>query len=295
LRAVITGSTGFIGAHLVKSLRSQGWEVVTVSRTGGEALGGDHFQLPVTDSQVRSIIRQGDVVVHLAALGNDGASFNDPYEYGAVNAFGTLNVLEACRVHGAAFVLASTQRVYAPAEEPLTESSRLDPKSPYGFSKMVAETWTKMYSDLYGVPAVVLRLFSVYGPGQLISAGTSGVVSIFAHRALANEDMTVHGGQVRDFTYIGDAVAGIEAAMQTERGWGNTYNIASGVAISLTELAGLVKEAAGSSSEVVVQGDYPDQSRYIADISRARTDLGYDPKVSIAEGVRRYIDWLRQR
>jgi len=296
VRIVVTGSRGFIGANLVQSLCTLGREVVTVSRKP-QLHGGvrSHHCLSVTDSGFARILNEGDIVVHLAALGNDGASFADPVRYGESNASGTLNVLEACRRRGARFVFTSTQRVYASSNEPINESSPVGPQSPYGYSKFVAETWTRMYSELYQVPSVILRLFSVYGPGQVIEEGTSGVVSIFAHRTLSGEDMVVHGGQVRDFLYIDDAVAAIELAMDSDASWGSTYNIGSGVGTSLVDLARIIKEKSGSESKIAVDEDYPDQSQYLADISKAQNEIGYSPKVEIADGVSKYLEWLRSR
>lgn len=297
MRAVITGGTGFIGSHLARSLSASGWEVVTVSRHAPveQLQGVEHHDLTVGDRGVWELIGHGDVVVHLAALGSDGISFEQPFEYGKTNAQGTLNVLEACRLAGARFVLASTQRVYAPRREPLDEDSALDPKSPYAYSKLVAETWVRMYAQLYQLPAVILRIFSVYGPGQLIKSGTSGVVSIFAQRVLAGEDLIVHGGQIRDFTYVADVTGAIESAMISECEPGSVFNIGSGVATSLADLAVVVKEAAGATSSIVIDEDYPDQSCYVAEIGKARRELGYSPRFGLREGLTNYMEWLSQK
>lgn len=297
MRAVVTGGTGFIGQHLVRSLQESGWGLVTIARhpADRELPGAEQHAVLVDDERIREIIGPGDVVVHLAARGSDGLSFTEPYEYGKINAFGTLNVLEACRLAGARFVLASTQRVYASKREPLDEDSALDPRSPYAYSKLVAETWTRMYAELYQLPAVILRIFSVYGPGQLITSGTSGVVSIFAQRVLAGEELIVHGRQTRDFTYVADAVSAIESVMRVECRAGSIYNIGSGVATSLADLAVAVKEVAGSNSGIVIDEEYPDQSCYVADIGKARRELGYSPQFSLKEGLAKYMEWFSGR
>lgn len=296
MRAVITGGTGFIGSWLAGSLLAEGWEVATVARgSGGERLGVEHYAVSVEDTAVRGAIRPGDVVVHLAALGSDGLSFSDPFSYGRTNAFGTLNVLEGCRLAGARFVLVSTQRVYASHPGPLDEDSALDPQSPYGYSKVAAETWARMYGRLCGVPVVILRVFSAYGPGQLVESGTSGVVSIFTRRALAGEELIVHGCQYRDFVYVSDVAKGIRAAMTAEAGSSPVYNIGSGVKTSLGELALAVKQAAGSRSRIVSDLEHPDRSCYVADIQKARRELGYEPQVALMEGLGRYIKWLAGR
>src|SRR5262249_53302667 len=145
-----------------------------------------------------------------------------------LNALGTLNALEGARLGGGHLILASTQRVYHRSEFPMYEEHPINPTDPYAVSKLVAEQWCRMYSDQLSVPTTVVRLFSVYGPGQ-VGQGNSGVVSIFLARARRGEPLAVHAEQERDLTWVGDVALGIRlAAERPPEGdyRGRVYNIA---------------------------------------------------------------------
>ena len=150
-------------------------------------------------------------------MGDVQDSFRRPFEYNRLNALGTLNVLEGARRTGGHVILASTQRVYRTTRGPIREDAALAPADPYAVSKLVAERWCQMYSEQLGVPTTVVRLFSVYGPGQ-VGQGTSGVVSIFLGRALRNEPLEVHAEQRRDLTEVGDVARGIRLVIETRPG-----------------------------------------------------------------------------
>src|SRR5262249_14970263 len=137
-------------------------------------------------------------IVHLAGRGDVGESRRDPAGYAELNATGALHALEAARAAGAMFILASSQRVYPLGPGLCREDDALEPDSPYGYAKWVAEVWCRMFSRQFGLTTRVLRFFSVYGPGQRAHGG-SGVVSIFAYAALAGRTLTVQSGGKRDF------------------------------------------------------------------------------------------------
>ena len=227
-------------------------------------------------------------------LADVSCSFQEPLAYTRVHSEGTLNMLEAARESGALLVLASSQRVSRPSGQSLGEDVPPEPADPYGYSKLVAEEWVQMYGRLLGVRASVVRLFSVYGPGQRLVAGTSGVLAILARRALAGQQLVVQRGVQRDFTYIADAVRGMELVMGSPGAVGRTYNLATGVGTSLEELARLVKEATGSRSPVEVQEAPATEGSYVADVGRARRELGYSPQVDLRQGLSYYVEWLRQ-
>jgi UDP-glucose 4-epimerase len=208
-----------------------------------------------------------------------------------VNAAGTLNVLEGARQGGGRVVLASTQRVYERSAVPLREDAPLAADNPYGVSKRVAEQWLSMYHDLYGVPTVALRGFSIYGPGQVIQAGTSGVLSILARRGLAGLPLEVDAGTLRDFVHVADAAAAFCLALTRPGAVGGVFNLGSGVATSLVELAERVRDETGGCSSLSVRGESP-AGGYVADLTRARQDLGYSPTISLADGLEDYVAWL---
>ena len=294
MRVLVTGASGFIGRHVVAELGAAGHEVATLHRGDGLA-GVPHTPGDVLSESARAAVGRVEAIVHLAGQGDVQDSFRRPFEYNRLNALGTLNVLEGARGTGAHVVLASTQRVYRPAREPLPENAPLAPADPYAVSKLVAERWCQMYAEQLGVPTTVVRLFSVYGPGQ-VGQGTSGIVSIFLGRALRGEPLEVHVFQRRDLTYVADVARGIRLAI--ERGpalpAARVYNVATGVGTSFEELARLVCRVVESPSTVLLSERAPDgvgPGDLVANVGRARSELGYVSTVGLEEGVRRMAAW----
>jgi UDP-glucose 4-epimerase len=220
MQILVTGGSGFIGRHVVAELLAASHEVTTLHR--GEALtesgAGNpaprHLQLDVRSDEARAAAGRVDAIVHLAGRGDVQASYQDPREYNQLNAVGTLNILEGARTSKAHVIVASTQRVYQRAEQSISEDAPLAPTDPYAYSKLVAEQWCRMYAEQLDTPTTVVRLFSVYGPGQ-VGQGTSGVVSIFLDRARRGEPLTVHADQQRDLTWVGDVARGIRLALES--------------------------------------------------------------------------------
>ncbi len=302
-RIAVTGGTGFIWRHLVATLAGRGHEVTVVARRGAAVPGAARvIEADVADRGVAAALAGAGAIVHLAGLADASLSARDPVGYTTVNALGTLNVLEAARAGGAraGVVFASSQRVYEPWHGPLGEDSPTGPTTVYGWGKLAAEGFVQMYARLYGVPTVTLRLFTVYGPGQRVTGGVSGVVAIFGERALAGRELLVHGRHLRDFVYVTDVVAAVERALARLRDpavAGRVYNIGTGVATALDDLARLVRArvvAAGGPEapvRVAEPGERPEHA--VATIARARRELGYAPAVVLEDGVERYLAWLR--
>jgi UDP-glucose 4-epimerase len=294
MRLLVTGATGFIGIHTVAALAAEGHDVVSSSRAGvGPAGSSRHVAHDVGSAVPFPEVGRLDAIIHLAGNGNVVDARRDPRAIAQINAQGTLNMLCVAREHHARFVLASSQRVYRPRPGFITEADPPDPSEPYGYTKRAAELYVELAARCFGVPAAILRLFTVYGPGQVISSGISGVVAILGQRALQGEPMIVMAQQRKDFVEVSDVVTSLGLAVRGAATPPPTYNIGTGQPTSVLELAQTVKAVTGTSSPIVEEyseGVVPDQ---VADIARARRELGFTPRVSLEEGLERYVAWLR--
>ena len=294
MKVLVTGATGLIGRHTVAQLAGSGYVVRTFQRT---AVGGVESAIGDVRTDRQSLCeaaRGCGAIVHLAGRGDVGESRRDPVGYAELNAMGALNAVDAARFASAIFVLASSQRVYRLQPTPCREDDTLEPDSPYGYAKWVAELWSRMASENYGVPVRVLRFFSVYGPGQQANGG-SGVVSIFAAAALSNKALMVQSEGRRDFTDARDVARGIELAIQhAQRHAGNrVYNVATGVGTSFQTLAETIVELSGSQSEIKSAINEPAGRDLVAEVSRARNDMGFQACITLRDGLEQYLQWLR--
>ncbi len=288
MRVLLTGGTGFIGRHAYRTLTQAGHEVIRLARKGADL-----------NTEVRSLSPDSaprvDAIVHLAGLADAGVSGTDAYAFMYSNAIGTMRILEVARRQRCRMIIASSMRVYRPSTRPLVErDSPTEPVEVYGVSKLAAEHWGRVYSEAYGQQVSVLRLFSVYGPGQIPRASGSGVVSIFARRAMAGEPLVVYCRQARDFVHVDDVSRSIALALETEReGW-RVYNIATGVPTTVETLARIVAGTAGNSPSIDLSLAGRPGDSYLADVSRAKHELGYVAQIELREGIKSYLEWLKR-
>lgn len=279
-RVLVTGATGFIGRHLVDYLAQRGVTVRTLSRRLQS--GTEHVSADVIED-FSDLAAGCDCIVHLAGLPDVSASFDRPVEFAQVNVLGTLNALEAARRHNAAFVLASSQRVYRPAVRPLSEDAVLAPVDPYGQTKVQAEQWTELYAQLHGIPATILRLFSVYGPGQ--TAGkASGVVSILMANAREGQPLRVRARQLRDFVDVRDVVRAIDLAIRQRPERCAVYNVGTGRPTPIAELGEMVRGIVQKSVPIIVDLT-PGAESYVADTHRAAADLQFEAEIELFDGL----------
>lgn len=294
MRVLVTGTTGFIGPHAVAAMAKAGHEIVSSSRAlSGPPTAALHVTYDFAAQSQFPNVGHVDAVVHLAGDGNVQRAMAEPERIVQINAQGTVRALEVARRNDAPFVLASTQRVYEPRPEPLSEDSPRQPTDPYGYSKLAAELFVEMAGRVFGVRGAILRFFTVYGPGQLITSGTSGVVAILGQRAVAGKPMVVLGRQRKDLVEVSDAVDGIVLALEHPSQPPRPYNIATGVPTSVLDLARAIRGVTGGDCEIVEDYSEGNPGDLVADIARAHDELGYEPRVGLEEGLRRYVDWLR--
>jgi UDP-glucose 4-epimerase len=306
-RILVTGAAGFIGSHVAQALLDRGHSVRTIDNfsTGSRAnLAAIAGEVELIEGDIRSYERAHtaargmDVVIHLAALPSVPRSIQDPLTTNAVNVTGTLNVALASRDAGVRrVVFASSSSVYG-RNEALPKSEDLVPMpiSPYGVSKLAAEQYLMGFSAVYGIEAAALRYFNVFGPRQDPSSQYSGVIPKFLTRALVGEPLVVFGDgtQSRDFTYVDNVVAATCAAAAVPLGDGSLVcNIGCGARHTLDDLAAAVLRVTGSGSRVEYGPPrVGDVLHSYADVARAREELGYDPLVSLDEGLGRTLEWL---
>jgi nucleoside-diphosphate-sugar epimerase len=303
--ALVTGGGGFIGSHLVDRLQREGYEVRVLDNF---ATGRRENLLPFPDvdlvegdiqsyERVHRAVRGCELVFHLAALPSVPRSIQDPLTSHASNVTGTLNVLLAARDEEARRVIyASSSSVYgANRELPKREEMPAIPIAPYGAAKLAAENYCRAFTEVYGLEAVSLRYFNVFGPGQDPLSQYAAVIPRFVTAFGQDRAPTVYGDgeQSRDFTYVEDAVEANLLAAAAAGVAGETFNIAGGRRITLNELLDEIRQQTGKELEAIYAEGRPGDVRHsLADISKAREKLGYEPATNFSTGLERTIEYL---
>ncbi len=304
---LVTGGAGFIGSHVVERLVELGHVVrvldnfSTGRRENLEAADGRHdlLEADVRDiAAVREAVRGVTVVFHQAALASVPRSVDDPVTTNEVNAGGTLNVLMASREAGVRRVVyASSSSVYGDTPElPKREDMRPRPESPYAVSKLTAEHYCRVFSDLYGLECVSLRYFNVFGPRQVPDSQYAAVIPLFVTSLLGGTPPAVHGDgeQSRDFTYVANVVDANIAAATNPGAIGEVINIACGSSFTINELFRMLRDLTGASVEPRHVDPRPGDVRHsCADVTKAGRLLGFTSRVSFEDGLERTVAWFR--
>ena len=313
---LVTGGAGFIGSELIRQLAVRGDRVVIVDNlvngkreNVADVLSSDVLLMQTDIRDIDGLmpaLRSSRVVYHLACLGVRH-SVHSPQENHDVNATATLRLLAAARqAEVPRFVYVSSSEIYGnvrPASsfraEQMNEDHPAFPCTVYGGSKLAGESYARAYFRTYGYPTVVVRPFNTYGPRSHHEGDSGEVIPKFLLRCLAGRPMIVFGDgtQSRDFTYVSDTARGILLAGEHPLAVGETINLGSGLEVTINELAAHVAAAAGRP-DAVIQHDQPrpgDVNRLVADVTRARTLLGYEPQVSLATGLQRLLEWYRDQ
>ena len=320
-RILLTGAAGFIGSHLAERLCARGHAVVgldnfdpfyprAVKQRNLEGLRA-RAAFTLVEGDLRSTVDLAraldpaagrvDVVVHLAALAGIRQSLAEPERFFDVNVMGTLRLVEAARAAGIArFVFASSSSVYgADSPLPFREDAPCGrPQSPYAASKRAAELVLSSAQHMHGTAVTTLRFFTVYGPRQRPDLA----LHKFADRIAAGQplELSGDGSSERDYTYIDDIVTGVVAAIDQQLRdplpRHRTYNLGGNQATPLIQLVELLGAALGQAPQLVYLPERPeDLPRTLADISRARVELGYQPSVALGDGIARFVTWWRDR
>ncbi len=304
----MTGGAGFIGSHLVDALVRRGDRVRVLDNllTGTrDNLRGvlDRVEFIRADIRnepaLRRALRGVQVVYHQAALGSVPQSVEDPVGYHEVNATGTLTLLRLAREAGVRRVVyASSSSVYGDSKQlPQREDHPPRPQSPYAVSKLAGEFYAAMFTRLYGLEAVGLRYFNVFGPRQSLQNRYAVVIPRFITCLLRGRHPPVHGNgrHTRDFTYVGDVVRANLLAAAARGAAGQVFNVAGGAGHSVLDLARRLNRLMGLRvAPTFGPARLGDILHSRADLSRARRILGYRPQVSFEDGLRRTIVWFSE-
>ncbi|MFB6362110.1 MAG: GDP-mannose 4,6-dehydratase [Halobacteriales archaeon] len=312
---LVTGGAGFIGSHLSQALLEAGHAVTVIDNLDpyyevgikernvdySRGIGGDRYRFVegsiTNEAQLRSLFadRSFDMVYHEAAQAGVRTSVENPQKPHAINTTALLTLLQLADEHGVErFVNASSSSVYGvPKALPYDEAHPTEPQSPYAVTKLAAEHYARVWNDLYGLPTVNLRYFTVYGPRMRPNMA----ITNFTSRCLNGEPPVIYGDgqQTRDFTYIDDVVDANLSLLETDVADGETLNIGSTDNLTIQALAEYIIEETGADVDPVFDSAKAGDARHThADVSKARELLGYDPSVDIREGVSRFIDWYQE-
>jgi len=312
MKVLITGGAGFIGAHLTRFLLTRGDQVVLLDDFSSlvystqfkkkrlEQLVGNHPAVTIIEGSINDaslldkIFKKDtfDTVIHLAAHPNPKVSLAHAHEYSMVNELGTVTLLEAMKRAGSKkLIFAGSSSIYNDAQTPFDEAaSDLRPQAPYGVSKLAAEHYCRIWSELYDFQVTVLRFFTVYGEwGRPDMAPW-----IFAEHILKGETIELSRDRQRDFTYIDDIISGISKTMDVSLPSFEVINLGRGKPVDLRYFVDCMAHAAGVEAKIVDRQAPPGEMRItFANIDKAKKLLEWQPEIPVEEGAKRLIQWLK--
>lgn len=307
---LVTGCAGFIGSHLCERLLEQDINVIGIDNIDSyysmdwkknnlEILKSNpNFEFikgSILDSELISdVVKKVEIVYHLAALPGVRNSIINPLKYFETDVMGTIKLLDASMKSDIEkFVFASSSSIYGEVSEselPVKEDRKPNPISPYALAKAQGEKWCDMFEYLYGLKNVSLRYFTVFGPRQR----PDEAFSKFIGKIIKDEEIEIYGdgNQTRDFTFVSDVVNGTILACNRGRG---VYNIGSGNSISVNKMISLIENIMNKKIRTKhIERQQGDVTHTWSSIEKAKKEIGYEPKVSVEEGIKRHVDWFRE-
>lgn len=292
MKLVVTGSAGFIGQNFVLKALDEGYDVVGIDLKPKPSIFEceryEHFQFSVTNQcKLELAFQDADACVHLAAQTSVATSKNRPIETLDVNLIGTINVIDAMKKQrNGQIIFASSASIYGSTDIlPISENHNKNPQSPYAISKLLGEIYANRIAQISDLNTVCLRFFNVYGMKPTNSLNDSGVIGQFIQECKSRNVLSINGKgtQTRDFIHVDDVVDSIMRSLKYKGS--ATFNIGSGVEISIKELAKMISNLAGGVQCVYNKSGHVGVSRSVADISKAQNDLGWNPIYNLNENL----------
>ena len=274
-KIIVTGATGFIGKHVTRRLEELGAHVIYISSS-----------TDIRDMNQVKTIPKSDIVIHLAANASVDNSWDDPVAIYDINTLGTLNMLEFCRNGGAEKLIFSSTYVYGNKEGAAKESDPPDPTNPYTVSKVMAEDICRSYNINFGIDVVILRLFNVFGNGQKKSYLIPSILMQLGSGKVKLNDPNPK----RDFIHVKDVANAFSLAAVYDKQFG-IFNIGTGKSRSIKDVVDIILRISGKKSEIIYSGRRKNEIMDSkADITKAREELGWEPKISFEDGIRKLLE-----
>ena len=300
MRSLVTGGAGFIGSNLVDSLVKKGHKVIILDNfvTGRKSNINHHKKSNVkiikidisSNKKIEKYFKNIDFVFHMAGLADIVPSIENPEEYFKANVLGTLNIIQAAKkANIKKFIYAASASCYGiPDKFPTKENATINTMYPYAFTKWQAEELIMHWAKIYNFPAISVRFFNAYGPRSRTSGAYGAVFGVFLAQKLANKPLTIvgNGNQTRDFIHVYDLVNGIIKAASSNK-VGKIYNIGGGKEVKVNKITKLI---GGKKVHIPKRPGEPNRS--LADISKIKKDLNWQPKIKIEEGVKNLLSQI---
>jgi UDP-glucose 4-epimerase len=303
-KVLVTGGAGFIGSYLVDSLIDRGYQVIVVDSLITGHLDylnskAKFYEMDITSDDLDSIFQKEkpDFVFHLAAHTQVRGSIKDPILDAQTNIIGTISILECCKKHNVKKIIYTSTggARYGEAQYlPMDENHPNKPMAPYGISKYIAEHYCRIYQDLYGLDYLILCFSNVYGPRDAIL--NKRIITLFIDNIIKNQPTTIYGdgNQTRDFIYVTDLTEFLTEVFSQKTNH-NIYNLGSGEGVSINDIFKKVKAITNFTKEPqrVIAND-GEVKNVVLDISRAKQELGWQPKTNLDQGILATFNWLKQ-